>query len=555
MKMILTLVKGFFAGASGFSKGRRLELKRQKQGWLLPVAAIGITIAVISYVSIIMTVYRSIDQAGEMLGRTDLVLLISLGVSWMFVGLFSLLYTLSVLFKANDIPFLLTLPIPARQLMISRLIVIYGYMLPIHLLCTLPALIIYGGAHGVTLYFVLFSLLFLVTGPCIPLIFAALFNSLLVRTTGRFRHKMLMEVVSMVLLLTLLIGFQSLVSRMSIDQSASMEKILAYLQGRVDRIYRWLPLAAMVVKGAQAVFWLQSAAGFILTGLITAGGIELVSRRYDAILSNSASTASFSRLRREGSARRGDDSLPGVRPKGLYRTLLRKEFDIITSNSTFLMETTMQVLILPFLLLVMYVGGSIGEIARYLAVLESFDHIELVVFGLLMLFESLTSVTSTSISREGRSFTLTRSLPIAPEKHAVIKVLFQFILFFPAYLLYLVFVYAILPLNWLDLLYMIPGGIICVLPGVMMGLLIDLRRPLLDWSHPHQAMKQNMNVVIAMGINVVYLALMGAIGFLCTIVGLDSLGTGIILLGVAAGVSFLLWPKVKDHAVLRFGPA
>ncbi len=73
----------------------------------------------------------------------------------------------------------------------------------------------------------------------------------------------------------------------------------------------------------------------------------------------------------------------------------------------------------------------------------------------------------------------------------------------------------------------------------MMGLLIDLRRPYLNWTHPQQAMNQNIHVLISMGSSFVYLAVLGGVGFLGMAMGLPFLVVGIIILAVST-ICFLI---------------
>ena len=103
--------------------------------------------------------------------------------------------------------------------------------------------------------------------------------------------------------------------------------------------------------------------------------------------------------------------------------------------------------------------------------------------------------------------------------------------------------------------YMLPGGIICVLPGVMMGLLIDLRRPYLNWTHPQQAMNQNIHVLISMGSSFVYLAVLGGVGFLGMTMGLPSLVVGIIILAVSTICFLILRTPLRKAADTCYGPS
>ncbi len=46
---------------------------------------------------------------------------------------------------------------------------------------------------------------------------------------------------------------------------------------------------------------------------------------------------------------------------------------------------------------------------------------------------------------------------------------------------------------------MLPGGLAFQVVGFAAGMFLDLKRPLLKWTHPQQAMKNNTNALGAMG--------------------------------------------------------
>lgn len=54
-------------------------------------------------------------------------------------------------------------------------------------------------------------------------------------------------------------------------------------------------------------------------------------------------------------------------------------------------------------------------------------------------------------------------------------------------------------------------GVLGSIAMAELGMIIDIYRPLLDWDNPQKAMKQNLNVLIAMGIGALYLL---GVGFL-----------------------------------------
>ena len=550
MKLLILLIKAHLTGSSALSRGRRAELKTQRQRWLIPVAVIGIGMAMVSLGSMEVSIYRSLYTVGEMFGYGEITILFALAASWVFMFIFSFIYGISILFQANDLRLLIPLPVGSTLLVSSRLAVVYLYMMVWNLLILLPALIVQGFMAGVTIWYVIYAILLLLVSPVVPVLLSALLGTLLVRTTGTFRHKTLYEVAVMLTSLAAIIGLQSVLTRMSVDPDASLQVIYTFIDGRLESIYHRLPLFAITAEGAFTSGWLKGLLGMLIMASSGAVLLLVISFRYRAILSNQASTAAYSRKRGRSPAH----GTPG-RHRGIYRSLMRKEFDVIASNSTFLMETVMQVFILPFLLVIFYVTGQLGEVSQFLDMIRDLPYLELAVFGILLLFEGLTSVSSTSISREGKRFVISRLLPVGVRTHVYAKILFQYAIFFPVYLLYIIGIYLILPLDLAALVFIIPGGLVSVAPCVMLGLYIDLRRPLLQWSHPQQAMKQNLNVLFSMGVNIAYLALLAGIAALGLLAGLPIVIIGLSLLVVSGVVVILLRGRLLEAAETCYNPA
>ncbi len=78
-----------------------------------------------------------------------------------------------------------------------------------------------------------------------------------------------------------------------------------------------------------------------------------------------------------------------------------------------------------------------------------------------------------------------------------------------------------------------------------LGMVIDILRPLLIWDNPQKAMKQNLNVLIGMGVGTIYGG--GAI-FLLTINLLDKIDIGyvyFILFSVFIVSAYVLYNILK----------
>jgi ABC-2 type transport system permease protein len=68
------------------------------------------------------------------------------------------------------------------------------------------------------------------------------------------------------------------------------------------------------------------------------------------------------------------------------------------------------------------------------------------------------------------------------------------------------------------------------IPMLELGFIIDIYRPLLVWDNPQRAVKQNMNVVVAMLISLVYIIILGAVCYFSAVI--FSIKTAVIIIAV-----------------------
>ena len=66
-------------------------------------------------------------------------------------------------------------------------------------------------------------------------------------------------------------------------------------------------------------------------------------------------------------------------------------------------------------------------------------------------------------------------------------------------------IFFIYKIGIIDILLIIVIGLIGSIPMTQIGMVIDISRPMLTWDNPQRAMKQNLNVLIAMGVGVLVL--------------------------------------------------
>jgi len=116
------------------------------------------------------------------------------------------------------------------------------------------------------------------------------------------------------------------------------------------------------------------------------------------------------------------------------RRLLGREWSILSSNSTFIFQAAGELLVLPLILAIYGLILPKQILAQAMQFISSTPALSIALMGVIVLMTSLTTVSSTSISREGTRMALSLSIPVAGRTQVKAKLYFHLLLFPPPFL-------------------------------------------------------------------------------------------------------------------------
>jgi ABC-2 type transport system permease protein len=111
---------------------------------------------------------------------------------------------------------------------------------------------------------------------------------------------------------------------------------------------------------------------------------------------------------------------------------------------------------------------------------------------------SLNGVSSSAFSREGAQFWISRVIPVAPREQVAAKFLHSYLVSLLGTVTASSVAVWLLRLKATHLAAAVGLSLVAGVLLTAVGMLIDLARPLLDWTNPQKAIKQNLNVLLAM---------------------------------------------------------
>lgn len=505
MNKMISLIKVDINNTYGLSTMAH-SLKDKKNRWRFIIFGILMMSLIPTYIMLIRALGNMYD-ASIQIGQRSYFLQMGIFASQILVFVFGIIYVMSKYYFSNDLDQLVPLPIKSSHILGSKFVTLmiseYLTSLPI----ILPFILIYGirGKEGI-LYWI-YSFLLALGIPVLPLVIASILVMIFMKYTNIKGKKDLLRIVgsSIFLFLILFIQFQmqSIMQKVIAGGDefyinlAKNSNLLVMKLGVVFPPSMWGTLSLVNYGNFSGLsyvllFFLVSIIGYIIMILLS----EKIF--FDGLIGNMEVYSSKSR----GSRIIGiKDSIKINKP---YISLAKKEVKILFRTPVYLLNSVGGVIILPAVLVMSTVTGD-ESLELLTKVLGEFPHfIVLPAIGMIVFLGMLNSIGCTTFSREGKNFWIQRTLPIRIEDQIIGRVLSSLIIQLVGIVAMISSIFFIAKIRLGNILIIAILGLLGSIPMTQIGMIIDILRPLLIWDNPQKAMKQNLNVLIGMGVGFLY---------------------------------------------------
>ena len=341
--------------------------------------------------------------------------LVSVGMGWLYyvlmsgiavtLGAFgSVFNTYSGLYLPKDNDLLLSMPIPVRTIITSRLLNVYLLGALYSGVVMLPALIVRWAVAGATAANVVGGIVLFLIISILVLILSCLLGLVVARVSLKLKNKSFITV----LIALAFIGVYYLVyfRAQSLIRDI-VENAVAYGTNIKSSAYV-LYMFGSIGEGdlaATAVFAAATAALLALT-------VFILSRSFLKLATSSGSSKKVRYVERR------------AKERSAFRALLSKEFARLASSPNYMLNCALGVIVLPALGVFMLIKGA--EICE---LLKSISDASGVIFcAALMLAASMIATAIPSVSLEGKSLWIPQSLPVDPKTVLKAKTAVQLIL-------------------------------------------------------------------------------------------------------------------------------
>lgn len=458
--------------------------------------------------------------------------LILSGAAVMFGTLGSVFSTYTTLYLAKDNDLLLSMPIPVRNVILSRLLGVYVMGLIYSGLISLPGVIAGFVAGGVRVPAVFGGLALILLISLIVLALSCLLGWVVAKLSLRLKNKSWLTALIAVLFL----GLYYFVYFRVMNHVSELVASMILFGDEIKASARPLWLFGQIGEGSWLGMLIWTTAVLFLLALVWV----VLKRSFLSI----ATTASAERktVRRAQEARRSSVSA----------ALLRKEWLRFTNSSTYMLNCGLGLILMLGLGVWLLIKG------RDLAALLSgvfgrvYGFLPVVGCGICCVLAGMVDITAPSVSLEGRSLWQLQSLPVDPWK--ILRAKLELHLLLAAVPVLFCAVSVLLALSDATLaqkLLILAVTALAATFFALLGLCLGLKMPSLDWTNEIIPIKQSMPVLLTilsgMGLGVAVVVPYLLLGQVLNATG--WLGVISVLL-LAADAALFLW--LRRSGVRRF---
>ena len=428
------------------------------------------------------------------------------GMGWLYFALMSLLAiflgafgsvfnTYSGLYFAKDNDLLLSLPIPVRTLMASRLLTVYLMGLMYSAVVILPAVIVYWVTVSAAPMALLGGVLLTALISIFVLTLSCALGWVVAKVSRKLKHKSFITVIVSLAGLAIYYFFvfkaQTAIEQLVANAAVYGEKI----KGAAHPLY----VFGLTGTGDVTAMLLSAAVIIALFALTW----TLLSRSFLQI--TTASGASGKAVYREKAVKR----------RSIDGALFSKELARFTASPNYMLNSGLGILLLPISgILLLWKGGTVVPLLNEVFASQSGCAEVLLCTGVCAI-ASMNDMATPSVSLEGKSLWLAQSLPVKPWQVLRAKLDTQLLLTGVPLLFCALCAVIVLPGGAAEMALAVIVALLYTLLSALAALALGLKMPNLTWTNEITPIKQGGSVMLSLFANWAYAVVLGGLYFLC----------------------------------------
>ncbi len=502
IKKITSLTKIFLKDVNKnfriFNKKKKIKLKDSSFFWMIIIIAIAV--AFFSYKAI--EFFNSIGQPRIFLTIYFIIFTILL--------LFEIiLVVINVLFFSKELEYVLPMPISSMELLISKYAVLLVMTYITELIFSVVPLTIYGLLTHISLLYFLVMPIVLIIFPALLITVISAITIILMRILKVIKNRNIYQTVVTSILLLIVLLFEGIImSTFTIERPVDIDQqniSQEQAEQQAIEMYNKMAKGFLIINPSVEIL---TAPNNILTVLINFGKLiiyNLVGLSVFLLIGKKVYLKNILIGTTDVVSKKSYTSQVKYESKNkkIRKAYIEKDFKQLVRNPTFFMQLIFPVILILVSMLI--IGNFIiplidtmiqndETIKNTLKNIEFNTNMVCIILCVLQVLFSMSAISLTAISREGKSAIFLKYIPVDLYKQFLYKNVLQIILNFIVSVVVLGIIYLLISkIGIIEILLIFAISIFMNLINSFLMLVVDLGRPILDWDSEYQITKNNPN--------------------------------------------------------------
>lgn len=526
MTNYLSLVKVFIRSLSMTKPSTKKQMIVTKLLLVLVSLLIILPFVVVSGLFIYTVTNSLVEYNYETIGLEFMCILLCV-----FTFIFSFNVILNELYFTGDIENLLPLPLKPREIVGAKIASIFCAESLVQLLVIFFSVIGFFFALGLSFKNFLLGILGMITLPMIPIIYCSIISLLIMSFTRFIKNKETIRKVGLVFVLAVLMLFVYFLGAL---QNFDLE---LYIEGFVNGDQTFLHVMRGILPHINLfidILVTGSIRSLLLYILVNIGFIVVLLGLADVCYFKGVVGLSSKDTESKKSS---SNILNNIKVENPTNSYFKKEIFTLFRTSSYFLNCILINFIWPiFVYVICKLKFPDLTLSKLKNLVTSTDNNTLIiifmfVIGVSILLPALNSIASSSFSREGKNFYFMKYIPMDYSNQVYVKLLVSFIIAFIGVNVFSLIFYLVIGLKVSTAFIFLIISFLAILFICSLGIIIDSINPKLVWDDELNALRENSNNFIVMGISIfMFIVLAGLCYLLYKSFGLALAFTSILLI-------------------------
>ena len=440
--------------------------------------------------------------------------------------------SINILYFTKDSEYLLPLPLKPYQIILARTnVMLIAEYLIIFLVGFIP-LVMYGILTGAGIIYYLTMIFAVILLPILPVLLISMLVMFIMSFAKLTKNRNKFQLFAMLLILAIIMAISISTSGMKQDlTNEEMAQMVVQANGMIELVKGYIPTVDYLIEALTtnslftAIVEVLKTLGITIIGFIV---YMLIAQKiyFKGLVGNlfggGASSSNKEINQKE------------YRNSKLYKSYVGKEFKNMARNPVFLMQCLIPAVLIPIIMVVVVFAGfnsdgmgleQITQMAQQMPTNTFF--IACIILGVIQFFTMFIYVSITAVSRDGENAVFMKYIPVSLYKQYIYKIIPNIIMNIVTILVTLGMAEYLLNLPVITLIALfVVATIMGILQSIAM-IIVDLKRPKLNWDSEYAVAKQNLNLVFPVLLSMINIAIL--VGFVYLLKDINVyIGVGIL---------------------------